>query len=312
MKNSIENMYTIDILIATFNGAKYLRQQLLSILAQDYPHWRALLHDDGSTDTTLQIIQEFCNKDNRFTFIDDGLTFKSPALNFMHLLRMSTNEYICFCDQDDVWIENKLTILLDNFKQTDIPKTLVSSSYLFTNDNNCILGLLDYQVLNLSELLFINGGIHGNRCMLNSAMREEMIRYQGHINMHDHLMSQIACSFGEISYIKIPLSFYRQHSTNVTGNIITSPLKRIFKAFTSIPAKFLISREIYECNRTFMANFSAKISESDYELINAYLRYPELNVFQRIITLLRFKFSIGTRGRCHLFIKALTRKCFDR
>lgn len=305
-------MFTVDILIATFNGANYLRQQLYSILAQDYANWRVLLHDDGSSDDTVNIIQEFCHKDKRFEYIDDGLTFKSPEKNFMHLLRMSTNEYICFCDQDDIWIENKLSVLIDNFTRTNIPKALVSTGYIFSSNDNQILGLLNYQIRALSELLFINGGIHGSRCMINAAMREQMISYSGHLNMHDHLMAQIACSFGEVSYIDIPLFFYRQHSSNVTGNIIVNPFSRIFEAFRCLSTKFLVSREIYDCNLTFARNFSSELSESDQEVLNAYLSYPQLNRFKRIQTLLRYKFSIGSHGRCHLIIKALTRKCFDK
>ena len=305
-------MFTVDILIATYNGEKYLQQQLFSILAQDYANWRVLFHDDGSSDNTVGIIREFCNMDSRFVFIDDGLIFKSPALNFMHLLKQSTQDYICFCDQDDIWIENKLSVLITNFKQSRIPKAIISSGYIFSSDDNRILGLLNYQIRTLSELLFINGGIHGSRSMINASMREQMISYSGPLNMHDHLMAQIACSFGEIIYIDTPLFFYRQHSSNVTGNIIANPLRRVLEAFRSLRTKFLISREIFECNRAFAENFSLKISEADKKLINAYLCYPKLNFCHRIITLLRNKFSIEAHGRCHLIIKALTRKCFDK
>lgn len=122
----------------------------------------------------------------------------------MHLLSLSTSSYICFCDQDDIWIENKLSTLLNKFKESTIPTALVSSGYLFQSDTNNILGKLNYRIRNLSELLFVNGGIHGSRCMINSAIREQMLRYSGTLNMHDHLMSQIACSFGNIEYVDVP------------------------------------------------------------------------------------------------------------
>lgn len=305
-------MSKVDIIIATYNGEKYLRQQLLSILAQDFGDWRVLIHDDGSTDATIKLIEEFCNKDPRFNYIDDGVHFKSPAKNFMHLLSHTTSQYVCFCDQDDIWIENKLSVLINAFKESTIPTVLVSSGYLFTDKGNAILGKLDYHISNLSELLFVNGGIHGSRCMINTSMREEMLRYSGHLNMHDHLMAQIACSFGNIEYLDLPLFFYRQHSGNVTGNIIVNPFKRIVKAFSSISTKFLIAREIYDCNKQFQETYFSKLSNQDHQLIKEYLQYPNYSFYKKVITLIRYRFSIGSRGRCHLLIKALTRKCFDK
>ena len=305
------NNPTIDILIATYNGQKYLSSQILSIIGQTYKKWRIIIHDDGSSDGTQEIIKEYCNKDSRIKWIEDGVSFHSPAKNFMHLLKYATAPFICFCDQDDIWIENKLSVLLANSTQTLTPLTIVSSGYIFQTETNRITGLINYSIKNLEELLFVNGGVHGSRCMINYAMKEKMLEYVGPINMHDHLMTQIACSFGEIKYIDTPLFFYRQHSGNVTGNITTSKIRRIFNGFSSLKDKFLISREIYLCNAAFLSNFKDQLNSKDQKSIQEYLDIQNKTYLGRLLLILKVKYSLCSNARAQLIIKAATRHLFN-
>lgn len=302
---------TIDIVIATYNGKDYLPIQLLSIIGQTYKNWRVLIHDDGSSDGTQNIIKEFCRQDERIKWIDDGEIFHSPAKNFMHLLKFTSAPFICFCDQDDIWIENKLSVLLAHATKTPTPSAIISSGYLFQTETNCITGLINYSINNLKELLFVNGGVHGSRCMINYSMKEKMLEYVGPLNMHDHLMTQIACSFGEIKYIDIPLFFYRQHSSNVTGNVTTSRIKRLIEGFSSLKDKFLISREVYQCNSTFFSNFKDQLSPSDQKLIQEYLNIQNKTYLGRLLLIIKGRYSLCSNSKLHLIIKAATRSLFD-
>lgn len=72
----------IDILLATYNGEKYIKSQILSLISQSYTDWRLIIHDDGSTDATVDIIKELSVIDNRIRLIEDGVSCKSAALNF--------------------------------------------------------------------------------------------------------------------------------------------------------------------------------------------------------------------------------------
>ena len=109
-------MSKIDILLATYNGEKHIKAQILSILAQDNENWNLIIHDDGSTDNTINIIKGFCAIDNRINLIEDNIRFGNPANNFLHLLKKSTANYIMFCDQDDIWFDNKLSLMYSEIR----------------------------------------------------------------------------------------------------------------------------------------------------------------------------------------------------
>lgn len=304
-------MEHVDILLASYNGSKFISSQILSIIAQDYKSWNLIIHDDGSTDNTIEIIKSFCEKDQRIKVIDDGEVFHSPAQNFLHLLQFSTSEYIFFCDQDDIWFENKISVMLSSAQHTEAPLAVISDGYLFKTPENQILGKLDYRINNLRELLFVNGGIHGSRAMINKAMKKEMLAYKGPMNMHDHLMTQIACSFGKVRYVGDPLFLYRQHTSNVTGQVAPTLWKRFINGFVHLNNKYLVSNFIYECNRSFMETYTNKLTEDDRELIRTYLDIKKHNKLWLLSKILTKKYSLTQNSTLQLFIKACTRKTFN-
>ena len=91
-------MSKIDILLATYNGAEYIAAQVRSLQNQTFDDWCLLVHDDGSTDATLEILDGFAQTDSRIRIINDGKRFHNCALNFMHLLGFSEAPFCIFCD----------------------------------------------------------------------------------------------------------------------------------------------------------------------------------------------------------------------
>ena len=108
---------TVDILLATYNGELYIETQILSIISQTFKKWQLLIHDDGSSDTTIFIIKKWAAIDNRIKLIEDEVKTRNAAKNFMHLLKYSTAEYVMFCDQDDIWFDNKVQLMFDTMSQ---------------------------------------------------------------------------------------------------------------------------------------------------------------------------------------------------
>lgn len=223
------NENCIDILLATYNGEKYIKTQLYSILYQDYTNWKILIHDDGSTDNTVKIIKEFAKIDNRIILIEDGITGLGPGNNFIHLLSFSTSPFICFADQDDIWFENKLSSLFNIIKKKDNSRPqIVCCNYLEWNN-----GIIRTHKLNkmkgFNEYLFQNGGIQGCASMFNKKIVELTQRPIEYIAMHDHLIGLIGLIYNAIEYYDTPLFFYRRHTNNVTEtkrsikNILKSP-----------------------------------------------------------------------------------------
>ena len=100
-------MKKIDILLATYNGEKYLQEQIESILNQTYTDFRLLISDDASTDNTIKIIEEYAKKDKRIlTFVQKENL--GVIKNFEFLLNKVENEYFMFSDQDDIWMKEKI------------------------------------------------------------------------------------------------------------------------------------------------------------------------------------------------------------
>lgn len=283
---------TVDILMATYNGELYVRQQILSIISQTYTHWILYVHDDGSSDNTIKIVKELSSMDNRIVLIEDNIRFGNAGKNFNHLLSFSKNDLICFCDQDDIWFENKLEILVSKFPlSNNTPAALISSGYIYQNKTNQITGQLNYQISNLKELLFINGGVHGSRSMINRKMSEEIIKFECDLIIHDHIMSLIAVSFGQIKYIDDILFLYRQHSSNVTGNIESSLIKRCLKFISTRTKSEVISKNSYKAIKLFRSSFKNNLDYNDLILIDTYLRMPNFGRLKRICTIIRYGFS---------------------
>ena len=101
-------MEKIDILLATYNGSKYLHEQLDSILNQSYGNINVIIRDDGSSDNTVMIIKEYEQKDSRVRLLNDNLGNLGFVRNFEELMKNSTSEYLMFSDQDDIWYNNKV------------------------------------------------------------------------------------------------------------------------------------------------------------------------------------------------------------
>ena len=102
----------VQIVMATYNGEKYIEKQIESIISQTITDWSLLIHDDGSTDETIKIIKHYEKKDSRIHLLDDNILFKNSSANFIHLIRNSDDsaKYLSLCDQDDVCFPNKLEI----------------------------------------------------------------------------------------------------------------------------------------------------------------------------------------------------------
>ena len=111
-------MKKVDILLATYNGEQYLKEQLDSILAQSYNEFRLLISDDASTDDTVRILKEYEEKDTRITVFFQKEN-SGVIKNFEFLLERVENEYYMFSDQDDIWKEDKIEKSIKKIEETD-------------------------------------------------------------------------------------------------------------------------------------------------------------------------------------------------
>lgn len=113
-----KNKQPIAILLSTFNGERYIEELLQSIIEQVFQSFTLYVRDDGSTDSTISIIKEFASADDRIVYIDDNLHL-GPSQTFLYLLNSVDSSYYMFCDQDDVWLPEKIGISYDYIKETE-------------------------------------------------------------------------------------------------------------------------------------------------------------------------------------------------
>ena len=298
----------IDILMATYNGGGYIENQILSLIGQTYKDWKLLIHDDGSSDDTIQIIKKYEKLDSRIKFIDDNIKCGGAAQNFLHLLKHSNADYIIFCDQDDIWLEKKLELLYNAIKQneSDSGVGVYSSGYLY-DENGINNQIPTSKPCQLSDQLFLNAGLQGCAILFNKKLRDYMLRYNGSVlSMHDHLLTLALLSFGKILYIPEKLMLYRQgHINKVTDNIELSTLKRIKKQIFS---EFGVLDEThYGLTKAFFEQFAIELEPNKKK---EYLQFFEIvnekNKFSRIIKVLSSNFKLDN-SKIKLIIKILLR-----
>src|SRR5690606_7688467 len=111
----------IDILMSTYNGARYLAEQIDSILGSSFADFRLMIRDDGSVDDTPALIAEYASADGRITVVSDTLGNLGASASFMRLLELSNAPYFMFADQDDVWLPNKVKRSYEKISEHESP-----------------------------------------------------------------------------------------------------------------------------------------------------------------------------------------------
>lgn len=214
------NKKKIQILLSTYNGESYLREQLDSFVSlENYENVKVLIRDDGSTDSTVSILHEYSYKYG-FEIIEG----KNLGLNasMYELLRHRDKEceYFSFSDQDDVWLENKLSRGISELEKrnADIPCLYVACSYL-TDDE---LNVNGHTFIPKRKLTFYNAMIQnvcpGHAQICNRAFMNVLAeRYSEDIMVFDYWSYLLASAIGTVVFDPTPTTYYRQHKANAIG-----------------------------------------------------------------------------------------------
>jgi rhamnosyltransferase len=286
--------------MATFNGASYIEDQMQSLIAQSFSGWNLIIHDDGSTDGTLDVLRNYVEKDKRIKIIEDGIQLKSASANFLYLLKHSTAQYIIFCDQDDIWMPAKLEQLLIEIEKESGPAAVYCNSYLFTGKKISRKMATLYERSDLKNTLFLNSGVQGSCLMFNRQLLEIILPFPAYVQMHDHLVTLAAATFGKLKYIDKSLMYYRQHDRNVTGNMEVNLIKRAFSFFTK--SESVIDYKHYKGVRSFYDQYEKAINAEQKAIFLNYFTYAVADsIISRIRIVLSNNFKIGNSCLSLLF-----------
>ena len=220
---------SVDILLATYNGARHLPAQLASIEAQTHRNWRLIVRDDGSNDDSVGIIRAWAARMDRPVIVyEDGERKVGPAQSFGRLLERSDAPFFAFCDQDDVWHHDKLRLLLDAIRSVGGAVALAHSDLAVVNED---LELIEpsfwrQQATNESlrhgapsdrSPLFVQNPVTGCAMLGNAGLREAMLPIPKDVAMHDWWAALTAAFRGRIVPVDEALVQYRQHAHNSVG-----------------------------------------------------------------------------------------------
>ena len=216
----------ILILLSTYNGDKYLIEQLDSIFSQSYKSFQIIARDDGSSDETIEILKSYNIK---ILDTDKNLGAK---LSFSTLLDYAVTNtdagYFMFCDQDDIWKKDKIEKTIATMK--DLEKDNLGLPLLVHTDLEVVdekLNVLNKSFwkyekrdpsLNSINRLIMQSTVTGCTMMINRKLAEMSFPVSEKSIMHDWWISMIASTLGKIAYLEESTISYRQHSSNDTGS----------------------------------------------------------------------------------------------
>ena len=220
----------INILLSTYNGEKYLKEQLDAILAQTYTDWALFIRDDGSQDNTLSIIENYCKKHpQKIKQISNNNENIGIIRSFELLLKQSQSEHIMFCDQDDVWLPKKIETAINKIKDIEIQnpnKAIVVCSDLYVVDselNRISDSFWKYSRINPAYLqkrneLAVNNYVTGCTMLFNQKAKEISLPFGKNATMHDFWIAlEVLNSNGIINILEKTEILYRQHERNQIG-----------------------------------------------------------------------------------------------
>lgn len=212
-------METVQILMSTYNGEAYLREQLDSIFKQSYPALELLVRDDGSSDGTVKLLNEYAEKYPNMKYYVGAN--KGAVQSFFDLLKNSSDSavYYAFADQDDVWLPEKISRAVERFQssKTELPGLYCSDVYI-TDENLQVIKADNKNPYPSFGNALVQNICTGCTAVMNRSLRNIVKETSPvHIVMHDWWFYLSATLFGEVFYDNSPSMYYRQHGHNEWG-----------------------------------------------------------------------------------------------
>ncbi len=218
----------VSVVICTFNGETFLKEQLDSIFAQTYPLYEVIIRDDCSTDHTWNIIEQYCL---RYPVLikcfrnDHNIGY---WLNFKLGILQAQGDYIAFSDQDDIWMPNKIETLLHVIgkKMLAISNSKILDKSLSNRDS--LFQQKDIYSLSIYKLIWENK-VYGHSCMINAGL-VSFINAIPVDTAHDYLIALISFSINSVAYTTQELQIWRRHTqalTNLSQINKTRQIKRM-------------------------------------------------------------------------------------
>lgn len=206
----------VQVLMSTYNGERFLREQIDSVLNQSWKNLDILIRDDGSKDQTREILKDYSEKhSNIHIFLEENC---GVARSFFELLKKSDADFMAFCDQDDIWMERKIEAAVIKLRQKHGPVLYCSNKILTDSTGNP----MNRQDSRKRRPGFGNAVVEcictGCTTVMNRELAEIIkTRLPDRAILHDWWSYLVACYVGTVIFDEHAYIKYRQHEQNVVG-----------------------------------------------------------------------------------------------
>jgi len=281
-------MDKIIVLLSTYNGEKYLRKQIDSILGQKDCLVELLVRDDGSSDDTIMILEEYKERNQLDWYT--GVNLGAGKSFYDLILKASASIYYAFADQDDIWDEDKLCTAVQSLKAYESEPALYYSNARITDQNGNLIGKNTYKVeqrINF-EGFVCSGGALGCTIVFNSKLRDLTLNggMPKKMIMHDDYLTALTlCMNGKVVYDHAPHMSYRQHDNNVVG------------IATSFSQAFMIRY------KTFMTPVSVSIAEQAFDIMEHFNELLPQKNKKFLMKVINYKNSLCSRAYLAFHLK---------
>lgn len=306
----------IDIVMATYNGEKYISEQLDSIInSKDFDKYvkNIIIVDDGSTDNTINIVSAYCAKYKNIIFTPCSERKLGAAKNFEKGMLLSNAPYVMLCDQDDVWLSNKISLSFEKIQQVEdsessIPCLVFSDLKLVDSRLKTIYeSFFDFNKVKFPKALSLafilsNNVAPGCTMILNKALVSKALPMPQKIVMHDWWLMIFSLCYGKVFVLNEKTMLYRQHNNNTVGinrngfiKKCLSLKKQIYYFFDGKQKSITQAKELHQTSDTF------NMSKENYSIVSAYTESITLyKVFSFPFWRFLFKTENGFFRKCLL------------
>ena len=296
------DMERIEVLMATYNGKSYIREQIDSILNQTYENWHLTISDDGSTDGTDLIIDEYVKEyPDKISRAYSGMRFGNARDHFFWMSEKCASEYILYSDQDDVFAPDKMRRLMDAMQNAEekwsdgMPILVFSDQKVVDEKLNIIAPSLmryqkqafdhfDYRAI-LMQNVVTGGAMMMNRSLCDLALQ---CRSREQTIMHDWWIALCAAAFGRVAFLPRATIRYRQHGGNSVGaKNVRNPIYVLHRIKGG--GIRLTMNETMRQAGAFADCFEKELSPQDLSLCRDYAACETRGRFSRAAAFLRLK-----------------------
>ena len=303
-----DHVVKTQVLLAAYNGENHLPELLDSLCAQTDAGFSVLVQDDGSSDRTPELLAEIIRKDSRFSAGSESGRHLGAAGNFLSLIRQANADLIFLCDQDDIWMPEKIAVLKQAIQAgisahgADTP-ILVHSDCALVDESGAPVAdsFFRHQGWDPSAVTFPRLLVQNNVTGCTLVMNHPLLRLVAEhgrakdLFMHDWFIALTAAAFGRIAFVDRPLTAYRQHTGNTIGASRGGLLSRGVKA---LGARKDARRRIlltYTHTQVFLRMYGDVLPESARKTADDYLATRSMKKIPRVLAVRRIGCTMQSR-----------------